>query len=402
MSAALALTVAFALAAPVPGVDEKPRPRPKLLGTLYLDAWVQATHWTPDGKHLVLLTESKVMVYPRDALTPTAKTYPGEMVKPLTWFDRPDVDAVRANGRLTPAVQIGTTADGGVWAVVPAGEKLNAETRLVVWDAKTVLAGGENPKPDRDVSLEVDNPLSVVLSADGQDLFAATEWKSFAPTLVRLSARTGDLKRGVPLAGFTDHPCGGCGFDPSTGRTFLALHAGGELWVECRAADGGKAVWGRAIPCKPVTEQPAALTLSPNGEWVAVAQPIVVTAQQPARGRGERPRADDEPASELVLLDAKTGKPGPELVKPDGHTAQAYGFSADGRLLFGRVESHGGQETRKMVVWDTRTGAEVKGWARRHPVAAAAFAPSGHDLLIVEQVSGRVLLGVWDLSPLVK
>ena len=43
-----------------------------------------------------------------------------------------------------------------------------------------------------------------------------------------------------------------------------------------------------------------------------------------------------------------------------------------------------------MVVWDTKTGAEVKAWVRPQAVLTAAFAPSGHELLLVEQDLVRV------------
>ena len=90
-----------------------------------------------------------------DLLTAAASP---EKPKPLTAFDRPH----DSHGGM------GLTPDGGLFILAPAGQKVNAENRLYRWSMKTLTGGGE-PKPDKVIDLEADNPQGAMPSADGDD-----------------------------------------------------------------------------------------------------------------------------------------------------------------------------------------------------------------------------------------
>jgi uncharacterized membrane protein YgcG len=442
------------LAAPVPAADDKPKPRAKLLGTLTVAAEVREVSWTPDGKHLVLVADKRVLVYPRDQIG-------AEKPVPLTAFDRP-----------TGPGSVRLTADGGLWVLETAGQKVNAENRLHVWSAKTLLAGGE-PKADRVIDLEVDNPIGVVVSADGASVYATLvttrvtpnadpnvrrrQSYEYVPTFVRLSGKTGDTLKKVPLADLSEERYGGSTFDPRTGRLYLATHTEGETTVSCREADGGKRVWERKLQVKPDQDSIGEFLLSPDGSRVVYRQPTLTVLEQGGGGGwgagggapgggapgggfapggrggagGGRPQAVSYMSSStLVTLDAATGVLGEELTKATVSGSAAYSLSADGRLLFAYLQTGEGS---KLAVWDTKSGAEVKGWARGNVDVSGAFAPTAPLLAVVERERKEVLgqsvavpgnftgqgqqwstrqevirteytsvVGLWDLTPVVK
>jgi hypothetical protein len=435
---ALAVFTPALLAAPVPEDKEKPKPRAKLLGTLTVTANVRSASWMPDGKHLVLVTDQRVLVYPRDQIG-------AEKPKPLTAFDCPSgTDTVRA------------TADGGLWALAPAGRKVNAENRLYFWSAKTLTAGGE-PKADRVIDLEADNPHGVTVSADGGSVYATQlttrpvananpnqgrRGVEYVPTFLRMSGKTGDVLKKVAFTDLSQDRYAGSAIDPRSGRIYLATHTEAETTVTCREADGGKQVWERKLPVKPDVDSVGEFLLSPDGEQIVLRQPTLVVRQDggggfgggfpppaPPRGGGggRPPQVSYQSSNALVVLNAKSGEPGPELVKGDAPSGQGHSFSADGRLLFATV---GTPEGSRLGVWDLKAGTEVKGWARAHVDANGVFAPSGYELLIVERERKDVLgprvampvgggqqwetrqevvrvdytsiVGLWDLSPVVR
>ncbi len=444
---ALALLAPALVAAPVPEDKEKPKPRAKLLGTLTVGVNVRSAHWLPDGKHLVLVTDQRVLVYPRDQIG-------AEKPKPLTAFDRPSgSDTVRP------------TADGGLWALAPAGRKVNAENRLYFWSAKTLTAGSE-PKADRVIDLEADNPHGLTVSADGGSVFATLmttrpaananpnqgrRGVEYIPQFLRMSGKTGDVVQKVAFADLSQDRYAGSAIDPRTGRLYLAVHTEGETVVTCREPDGGKQVWERKLPVKPDPDGIGEFLLSPDGDRVLFRQPTLVVRQDGggvpggfgggggnpfapggARGGGggRPPQVSYQTSSSLVVLDAKSGEPGPELAKGDQLSGQGHAFSTGGRLLFANISTHEGS---RLTVWDLKVGAEVKGWARAYADASGAFAPNGYELLIVEREQKDVLgprvavpggftgqgqqwdtrqevirvdhtstVGVWDLSPVVK
>lgn len=440
---ALLLVAPTLLAAPVPVADDKPKPRAKLVGTLTLDVQVQSAFWTPDGKHLVTATDKRILVYPRTAFNGTEKP------KPLTAFDRPG-DGYSG---------LGLTPDGGLWVLDPAGRKVNAENRVLVWEAKTLLAGGE-PKPDRTIVLEADNPNGLQWSADGKSLFTHVMstrnvgnpnagWGGgrdveYLPKFFRLSAATGDVAHSVAGSDLNANEYAGSAFDPRTGRLFLATVSGEETTVECREADGGKQVWERKLPAKAAPRSVGTMRLTPDGEQLAFVQPTLTADPQGpggpgggfapgagGRGGGRPGGVSFSSASALVLLNTRTGEPGAEVSKATLRGAQVHSFSGDGRLLFAGLS---GVEGSRLVVWDGKSGTEVKVWNRGYADVSAAFAPTGYDLLIVERERKEVLgpsqnvpsgqgrdgsqmwtarqevvrteytstLGLWDLSPVVK
>ncbi len=424
------------LAAPVPAADEKPKPRAKLLGTLVVNVNVQAVYWTPDGKHLVLVGDKRVLVYPREQVGTPAP-------KPLAAFDRPDTYGT-----------VGQTTDGGLWVLAPARQKVNAENRLHFWSAKSLVSPGE-PKADRVIDLEADNPTGAVVSADGGSVFATLMTTrpapnpngnrnsvEYLPKFLRLSAKTGDVVKRTPLADLCEGRYAGSAFDPRTGRVYLAVHAGDETVVSCRDLDAAKPVWERKLSAKPEADSLGVFVLSPDGSRVAYRQPTLTVVPPGGFGGGPPPRGGGpgggrpapvayESTSTLLTFDAKTGEPGAELAKADIRWGNGYSFSADGRLLFAAV---GTVEGGKLGVWDVKSGAELKTWDRGSADVGGTFAPSGFELAIVERERKDVLgprvavpggfngnggqqwdtrqevvrvehtstVGVWDLSPVVK
>jgi len=428
-------------AAPVPGADEKPKPRAKLLGTLVVTANVRSVFWMPDGKHLVLVGDKRVIVYPREQVgTPAPKS--------LAAFDRPDAYGT-----------VGQTADGGLWVLAPAGSKVNAETRLHFWSAKSLVSPGE-PKADRILDLEADNPTGAAVSADGGSVFATTLTSraipngnpngarnsvEYLPKFHRLSAKTGDVVKQTAFADLSQDRYAGSAFDPRTGRVYLAVHAGDETVVSCRDLDGGKPVWERKLAAKADVDSLGVFVLSPDGSRVAFQQPTLSVQQpgggggfggpgggRPGGGFGGRPQpVSYTSTTTLLTFDAKTGEPGAELAKADIRWGKGHSFSTDGRLLFAAV---GTVEGSKLGVWEVKSGSEVKAWDRGSADVDGAFAPSGYELAIVERERKDILgprvavpsgfnrdsgqqwdtrqevlrvdhtstIGVWDLSPVVK
>ncbi len=425
------------LAAPVPATDDKPKLRAKLLGTLVVSTRVQSVFWTPDGKHLVLVGDKRVIVYPRDQVGTPAP-------KPVAAFDRPDVYG-----------EVGQTGDGGLWVLAPAGNKVNAENRLHFWSAKSLVSPGE-PKADRVIDLEADNPTGAVVSADGRSVFATLmttralpngngnrDSVEYLPKFLRLSAKTGDVVKATPLADLTEGRYAGSAFDPRTGQLYLAVHAGDETVVSCRDLDGGKPVWERKLPLKPDLDSFGVFVLSPDGSRIAYRQPTLTVVPPGGFGGGPPPRGGGAgggrpiqvaytSTSTLLTFDAKTGEPGAKLAKADIRGAGGHSFSADGRLLFATLTT---TEGSKLGVWEVKSGAELKTWARGRADVDGTFAPSGFELAIVERERKDVLgprvtvpngfnrdgsqqlwdtrqevvrveytstVGVWDLSPVVK
>jgi hypothetical protein len=214
---------------------------------------------------------------------------------------------------------------------------------------------------------------------------------------------------------------------------------GEETVVECREPDGGKQVWERKLPGKAAPNTLGAMTLTPDGGQVAFVQPTVTAnPQQPggpfppgAGGGGRAGGGRAQPvsyshAAAVVMLSTKTGEPGAEVSKTPLSGAQVHSFSGDGRLLFAGL---GGADGSRLVVWDGKTGTEVKTWNRGSADVSAAFTPSGYELAIVERerkettrstvvpggggqqwetrnevvkVDYTSVIGVWDLAPVVK
>ena len=142
-------------AAPVPA-EEKPKPRAKLLGTVKLDKYVTEVCWTPDAKHLIIVTDEKGLVIGRDQLGEDAPA------KPIAEFALPSGGMCK----------FGVTPDGAELYAMVTATRFNAETRLCYWTLKDLLDGKKKSKPDRVVSLEVDDPSHFVFSADGKNLYA--------------------------------------------------------------------------------------------------------------------------------------------------------------------------------------------------------------------------------------
>jgi hypothetical protein len=426
----------------VPADTEKPRPRPRLTGTVSLPAHVDDVLWLPDGKHLILRCNDGVArVLRRDQFgddEPAAKLV-AELKLP-------------AGGH-----HLALTADGTeLYAVVSAGGRLTAESRAHFWNVKRVLDGKDLAKADRVVALDVDTIGTATLTADGRRFVVAViePWKGAAPQqpnvgwnggsrateyaarFDRLSAKTGD-RDGEWVKLDDDTSYAGHAFDPKANRLFVLLHAGDELLVRCFDLTGGKTAWERKLTGQAQKGAMGILVPSPDGSWVGVVQPTLFAnpVQQGPGGRGGVPGGRPQQVSYSsrtipVLLSAKTGEP-VELPADDVTHAQLFGFSADGRLMAGTVHRDTG--VSQTLVWDTKTGQVLKAWAGRGDVHLE-FAPIGYDLLAVERerkdiygamsvlpqgfrpeggqqwtttrevvrTEYKSTLGVWDLAPLLK
>lgn len=409
------------LSAPVPA-EEKPKPRAKLVATLSVPVRVEATQWMPDGKHLVLVTDQRVLVYPREQ-------FRADKPKPLTAFDRPQ----QMN-------QVELTPDGGLCVFTWAGTKVNAESRLSVWSAKSLLGGGE-PKADRVLDLSTSYIQAPRLATDGGVVGVVVERNAdgdpnggYKPTLLRVSGKTGDVVAKTPLSELADGQYTGSLFDPHSGRIYVATRLNGEDSLTCRELGAAKPLWERKLPGKASRYYDNHFLLSADGRRLAYVQPTesVVPPKPPQGGLrpgGVPPRAESVPTRSLLVLDTKTGERGPELTTEDIRDARAHAFSADGRLLFAEIAT---ADETKLGVWDVTTGAEVKVWSRdqRSPGSGrtisgdigGAFHPTAAELVIVERefrevpapfvgTDGRrgvervdytTVVGLWDLSAVVK
>lgn len=437
------LFVAPLLAAPVPADGEKPKPRPKLVASARLDAGVDGVLWTPDGKHLVLRCgDGTARVVRRDQLTDDEPAVP-----PAAGFKLPE-----------NAHHLALSPSGAeLYAVAPA-RRFNSESRLLVWDLKRVLEAKEPAKADRVVTLEPDSPYQGSLSADGKHLLTHTleprraqpnpnngnnpfgGWNGqpeYTARFVRLSAKTGDQTDEVAVFDDPQMKYVAHAVDPKANRLFVHLRTPDETVIRGLDAATGKQQWERKLEQKPTPETEHKLLVSSDGGLVAAVHSMMVPvpAGQPGGfagpGRGNAPRMNYIQRSVPMLLSAKTGESPVELAGDDIQSAGLYSFSADGRLLVGRISK---DNAYQVVVWDTKTGKVVKTWSRWHHNMQFAFAPTGYDLAVAEvestQVYGpqtaipqgqdrnggttwtshrevirtdyKTTLGVWDLSSLAK
>ncbi|MCU0704396.1 MAG: hypothetical protein MUF18_10510 [Fimbriiglobus sp.] len=433
-----ALLVVFALSAPLLA-DDKPKPRVRLLGTVAVDRPVTRIHWTPDSKHLILITDDKGLVVARDQFGDDAAA------KPVVEF------ALPANG----GIQFALTPDGTeLCAVAAAGGRFNAETRLCSWTLKDLLDGKGKAKPDRMVSLEADNPDWFTLSADGKSLFAVlVEPRAGGPAIgglpqvvgkvVRANAKTGDTAEAVADLTITDASLLGASLHAASGRVFAHFQTADEHVVRCLDVATGKKKWDwRAeSPAANLDGQPP--RVSPDGKAV-----VAFVSRQGPRDL-DRPLPpprlgpDREPiafggvrGTRPVLLAGETGKLIADLGGDDATSGDVADFSYDGKLLFGWVSS---QEGVRYVAWDAASGKPLKTWNRGAGVDAAAFAPGRYELACAERPDHGLLpprdllprfdlrrasaypperdrdpvrpntptatgcvVGIWDLAPLVK
>ena len=436
----LAVALLFApaaLAAPVPP-DEKPKPRPKLLGTLKLDKRVDQAVWTPDGKHLVLVTDTKGLVVGRDQFGEDAAP------KPVAEFDLP------AGG----GSKFGVTPDGTeLYAVASAGGRFNAETRLCFWALKDLTDGKKKAKPDRVVSLEVDNPTSFALTGDGRTLWACVSeprpgggnlpngQPQQVGKVLRLSARTGDLAEEVVALDVADATLVGAVVHPGSGRVFAHFQTADEHVVRCIDLDSKKARWEKKFEQpspQPVGSGPK---VSPDGKAVVAFCSRQFNTPQP----GVIPQPGQPvPLNTVVsvsphLLDAATGERIADLGGDDVYASEVSAFSDDGRVMFGSLSRSSGMP---FLVWEAKTGKPLKAWNRGSGDLSAVFASGRHELAVVERTSTPIyaeapaqqldilwganppgggqfggligsaqhvirtdhtsVVGIWDLTPLVK
>ena len=433
------LLAAPLLAAPVPP-EEKPKPRAKLLGTVKINSRVKEVCWTPDAKHLIVVTDEKGLVIGRDQLGEDAPA------KPIAEF------AVPAGG----VCKFGVTPDGTeLYAMVSAG-RINAETRLCYWTLKDLLDGKKKMKPDRVVSLEVDNPNSFAFSADGRSLYAVVSEQrrgeavqpngalQFTGKLLRLSTKTGDIAEELTPLDLPNATLLGAVVHPGIGKVFAHFLSAEEHVVRCFDRAGKKEKWERTFA------QPAPNANAGTGPKVSPDGRVVVAFwsrqfQMPQPGavpqRGQPLPLKSVNTISPQLLNATTGEVIADLGGDDVHNSEVIGFSTDSKLMFGWLYRNSGMQ---FVVWETKSGKPLKTWNRGSGDVTAAFAPGRHELAIVERsqtqmpanhltperihggilmvtdgiqpqmiqfqnqwpqvlrVEHTAIIGVWDLAPLVK
>ena len=427
------LSAAPLLAAPVPP-EEKPKSRAKLLGTVKLNSYVTQVCWTPEAKHLIVVTGEKGLVIDRDQLGEEAPA------KPISEFALPV-------GR---AGKFGVTPDGTeLYAMVPAG-RFNSETRLCYWTLKDLLEGKKKAKPDRAVSLEVDNPNHFTFSADGRSLYVVVREPRGGTVLqpnrqpqqigkvVRLSTKTGDIAEEWISLDLPNATLLGAEIHPESGKVFAHFQSPEEHIVRCFDRPGKKEKWERTFTEPSPNSNVGSPMVSPDGN--------LVVASWSRQYMTPRPGVIPQPGQrvELVavntvkpqLLNATTGDVIADLVGDDVQNGQVICFSSDSKLMFGWQYQN---SRTQYVVWETKSGKPIKTWNRVSSDTRdmlATFAPGRHELAVVERsaihvreslpktvifepngipstsrqplqpqvlrIDHTAVIGIWDLAPLVK
>jgi hypothetical protein len=374
------LSAVAGLAAPVPANDDKPKPRAKLLGTLKVKKAVEQVVWTPDGKSLILFADGKGLVVPREQLGEDAAP------KPVAEFDLP----------VGSGMHFGVTPDGAeVYALFTAGSRFNAETRLCFWAVKDLTDGKKKAKPDRAVSLEVDNPATFALTGDGKNLFVVTsEPRAGTPPgqtpqqvgkVFRLSARTGDIADEVLTLDEADASLVGACVHPESGRVFAHFQSADEHVLKCLEVGTKKAKWTRRFDDPPLNVHNGLNPrLSPDGKAVIafVSRQVIPQQGLGLPGQPQPPQAVNAVSTSPHLLNADTGEP-TALGDDDVNWCGLHGFSPDGKLAFGWLSRHSG--VTQYAAWDTKAGKRLKTWARGANITAATFGPARHELAVVER-----------------
>ena len=255
-----------------------------------LDKRVQEVCWTSDAKHLIVVTDEKALVIGRDQLGEDAP------VKPIAEFALP----------VGGMCKFGVTPDGAeVYALVSAG-RINAETRLCFWTLKDLLDGKKKTKPDRAVTLEVDNPNHFAFSADGRSLYAVVGEPRADAALqpnglpqqigkaLRLSTKTGDIAEEWMNLDLPNSTLLGAVVHPGSGKVFAHFETAEEHVVRCFDRVGKKK-WERTF-AQP-TPNPIVGTspkVSPDGQVVVASwSRQFQTAQPGAVPQPGQPAADD-------------------------------------------------------------------------------------------------------------
>ncbi len=368
------------LAAPAPP-DEKPKPRAKLLGTIKLDKRVQEVCWTPDAKHLIVVTDDKALVIGRDHLGDDSPAKPiAEIALPVGGM-----------------CKFGVTPDGTELYALVSAARINAETRLCYWTLKDLLDGKKKPKPDRVVSLEVDNPIHFAFSTDGKSLCAVVSEPRAGAALqpngqpqqigkvLRLSTKTGDIAEEWMTLDLPNATLLGAVVHPASGKVFAHFQTAEEHVVQCFDRVGKKEKWERTFP------QPAPNPCVGNSPKVSPDGRVAVASWN-RQFQTVQPGAVPQPGQPLPmvavqtirpqLLGAGTGDVIVDLGGDDVQNSDVIDFSGDSKLMFGWQYRSGGNQS---VVWETKSGKPLKTWNRGSGDLAVAFAPGRHELAIVER-----------------
>jgi hypothetical protein len=379
--AVILLTATVGLAA------DPPKPRVKLLGTVKVDKAVQTVHWSPDAKHLILITADKGLVVGRDQLGEDTPA------KPVAEFDLP----------VGSWTWMGVTPDGAeLYVVLTAGSRFNAETRVCFWTLKDLTEGKKKAKPDRIVSLEADNPSEMALGKDGKTFLAlTTEPRPNTPLgelpkqrgkVLRVNLKTGDTAEEVATLDDQQATLVGATPDPDSARVFAHFQTDEEHAIRCIDTTTGKKKWERRFdePAPQGHTMPAPRVSPDGGTLVAFCSKI----GQPADPNNRLPplpgvpQANGQNTVRPHLLNAATGAIIADLGADDVLSADVLGYSADGKVLFGYMSTNTG--ITRHVLWEAKTGKPLKTWARPSAVYAADFAPGKYELATVESLDDSV------------
>lgn len=370
--AVLVLTAAVGLA------DDKPKPRPKLLGTIKVNRAVEMVHWTPDAKHLILLGDGKGLIVGRDQLGEDTPA------KPVAEFDLPTGGGA----------WLGVAPDGSeVYALAQPAGRFNAETRLCYWTLNDLLDGKKKAKPDRVVSLETDSPNDLTMASDGKSLLAVTkehlpfqpgEQLRFRGKVLRVSTKTGDTSEDLLALDEAEATLVNATATPDGTRVFAHYQTGDENVVRCIDSATKKKKWERRFDEAVVGTSGLAPRLSPDGGVVIAfcskAGRPTDPNQLPQVGQPQPPQG--QTTLRPQLLNAATGAVIADLGGDESLSCDLGGFSHDGKLVFGWLTTNTGV---RHLVWDTKTGKPLKTWVRGNGVVAADFAPGKYELAVAER-----------------
>lgn len=194
-------------------------------------------------------------------------------------------------------------------------------------------------------------------------------------------------------------------------RFVTAFQTEKSVTIECFALPDGKKLWKQAIEPKgpAMSYMPMTLVVSADGSTLAVKYVRIPDPPEPpdrdvgAGGFGGNPRSAATRESSIQLFNMTSGEPGPKVPDLGLAVVQDVSLSHGGRCLAVTTGDRSAAST--VQVWDLQTNKLLKSWTGD---AKIGFAPDRPVLAIAEvnssgpNAGNSGVLGLWDLSPLLK